>query len=117
MSSFREQMNQIRREYRKEVTRLDTRLIEIERKSDQGLERLALRMQTMRDEAAAAVNDIQELREDNKELSRTLTGRNRLFEERYDKMLEAFESRLDSEIVTDVKDLKVRVQALEREPG
>ena len=118
--NLRDQLQQMRRAYRKEAERLDHRMHAVEQNSDRGLERVGVQMLAIRDQFGAVVESIEQLRADQRELARTLTGRSRLLEDRFGKMLEVVEGELDAELsdlrtqLEDLTDLRDRVEALER---
>ena len=104
-----ERLNQMKREYRREADRLDKRIDEAELRADKGLASVSLQMQAIQDQMGGVVESIQQLRADQREVSRTMSGRSRLLEERFGKMIEAVGSELD----TQLGDLTRRVEALE----
>ena len=121
---IRDKLNQIRREYRKEADRLDKRIDEAEAKADKGLEKVQLQMQSasvklemmaaaIKEEFGAVAESIQQLREDQREVSRTMSGRSRLLEDRFGKMIEAVETGLEDEL----SGIHQRLEALEHRSG
>ena len=139
MRSFREQMARMRREYRREATRLDDKIAALYERMDEryqtveerflGIEqRLAsledgyrsfqeqfrrseLQVGSIRDELGAIVESFVQLRADNREVSRTLQGRVRLMENRLTRMLDLVEETYFGE---EIVDLKARVERLEK---
>ena len=96
---FREQMTQMRREYRKEASRLDAKLEELAAKTDSGFahvqenfQKVDLALQAVRDQLGATNEAVTQLREDVRETNRTMQGRARLLEDRFGKMLDLVES-------------------------
>ncbi len=140
--SFREQMSQIRREYRKEADRLDQKIDILANKMDQGMgvvqERLGgaetaignveialgkveetvrqvqLQLQTTRDELAATNEAVGFVRGDLRETTRTLQGRARLTEERFGRMLDLVETRVENgPTMEHIHRIEERLRALE----
>ena len=112
MMSFREQLTQMRREYRKDAERLDKRLEEQTKKTDKQFEIVELQMQALRDQLAATGEAIHQLRADHQEVTRTLQGRARLMEDRFGKMLDLVESnQIEPSLFVE---LQRRVEALEQ---
>lgn len=140
--SFREQMGQMRREYRKEAERLDQKIDHLADKMDRGLgvtqERLGraevaigkaeaaigrveetvrvvhLQLQTTRDELAATNEAVGLVRGDLQETNRTMKGRLRLVEDRFGKMLDLVETSFeDGPTMEHIQRIEARLQALE----
>ena len=130
MNDFREQMAQMRREYRTEASRLDGRLDELSERTDRGFTKVGNEMQTMRakiqaqlqamivainDQIAAVVESIEQVKADQKETTRTLQGRTRLMEDRFGKMLDLVESSVgNAPTRIDYEALAERLEALEK---
>lgn len=133
--SFREQMSQMRREYRKEADRLDQKIDHLANKMDQGMglvqERLGgaeaavakveetvrqvqLQLQTTRDELSATNEAVGFVRGDLRETTRTMQGRARLTEERFGKMLDLVATRVENGPTMDhIHRIEERLRALE----
>ncbi len=133
--SFREQMSQMRREYRKEADRLDQKIDHLVDKVDTGFgvvqERLGkvetavaraeesvrvvqLQLQATRDEVAATNEAFGLVRGDLQETNRTLKGRVRLVEDRFGKMLELVATTMESAPTIDrIERIEERLLALE----
>ena len=140
--SFREQMSQMRREYRKEADRLDQKIDHLADRMDHGLgvvqERLGraetaiatggtaiarleesvrivhLQWQNTRDELAATNEAVGKVREDLQETAYTMKGRVRLVEDRFGKMLEMVEKKVDNAPTLDrIERIEERLLALE----
>ena len=134
--NFREQMAQMRREYRTQASTLDKRLNEVTERTEAGFTRVENHMQAMRDQVGvlghqmqnlthqmlamhdqmgATVESIQQVKADHQETSRTLQGRSRLLEDRLGKMLDLVASNVaDSPTRLDFEALLARIEALEK---
>ena len=134
--NFREQMAQMRREYRTQASTLDKRLNEVTERTEAGFTRVENHMQAMRDQVGvlghqmqnlthqmlamhdqmgATVESIQQVKADHQETSRTLQGRSRLLEDRFGKMLDLVASNVaDSPTRLDFEALLARIEALEK---
>ena len=112
---FREQMALMRRQYRQEAVRLDDKIDQLAVRSDQSWHRMETQIEAVRDQLAAVVVGIQQVRADNQETARTMQGRSRLLEERFGKMLDLVEATVsDAPTRTELEELAERVTALER---
>jgi chromosome segregation ATPase len=128
--SFREQIGQMRREYRRDIGQLAKVQAELDAKVDQGFAalekrlskveadftsldaaflKIELQFQGIRDEFGALVGETRQIRADLLESGRTVTGRLRLTEERLNKMLDLVES----ELADPLAEMLVRIEALE----
>lgn len=126
--SFREQMSQMRREYRKEAGRLDQKIDRLAEQTDQGFgvvqERfgraeiavvsMQLQLQTTRDELAATNEAVGQVRADLREAASTLKGRTRLMEDRFGKMLDLVEASVDETVTSErLERIEERLRLLE----
>lgn len=119
--SFREQMSQMRREYRKEAERLDQKIDHLSERVDAGfgavqerLGRVELQLQATRDEVAATNEAVGSVRGDLQETTRTMKGRVRLVEDRFGKMLELVATTMESTPTLDrIERIEERLLALE----
>jgi chromosome segregation ATPase len=140
--SFRSQLSQMRREYRKDAQKMDQKIDHLAIKMDQGLgavqERLGraetsiagldatvgqmqttmshmhIQLQATRDELSATNEAVGGLRGDLRETARTMQGRARLMEERFGTMLDLVESSLEeSPTMEHIHRLDERLRALE----
>lgn len=141
---FRQQMAQMRREYRKEVERLDLKMEGLTGKTDRRfqelhgyfqksqsdiqeartdfqkvqdhLRRADLGLCAVQDQFGACIDSVARLREDFQEVGRTLQGRARLLEDRFSKMLDLVETAMgEPASMADLQELEQRVRALEEE--
>ena len=112
--SFREQLGQVRREYRRDISQMAKRQEELDTKIDEGFAKMELRLQSVRDELSALVEDNRAIRSDILENSRTVTGRLRLTEERLGKMLDLVEQHMDQVDPAIISDLQRRMEAIEK---
>jgi len=148
---FRQQMAQMRREYRKEVERLDLKMDGLAGKTDMRfqelhgyfqksqsdiqevrtdfqevrtdfqrvqdhLRRADLGLSAVQDQFGACIDSVAQLREDFREVGRTLQGRARLLEGRFGKMLDLVETTMgEPASMADLQELEQRVRALEEE--
>lgn len=105
----------MRRQYRQEAVRLDDKIDQLAVRSDQSWHRMETQIEAVRDQLAAVVVGIQQVRADNQETARTMQGRSRLLEERFGKMLDLVEATVsDAPTRTELEELAERVTALER---
>lgn len=141
---FNDRLAQLKREFRREPGRLDTRMEELARTVDDrfgkvdehfgkvdeqlgkvtehmgqvqaDMRKVELKLQATRDEVTATRSVLGELRVDFGDIQRTVSGRCRLLEDRFSKMLEA--STLDyDDLKTVLEDVVERLERLEeREP-
>lgn len=113
--SFRHTLNRMRREYSAEAKRLDGRIDELAERTDKGFEKAQSQMIAFRDYANEQFSAMGEtfagMRADQRELARTLKGRNRLLEERFGKMLEVLSEETPTR--ADLEGLEARIKALE----
>ncbi|MBT9585477.1 hypothetical protein IV102_19195 [bacterium] len=141
--NFREQMSQMRREYRTQASKLDKRLNDVTERTEAGFTQVGNHMVTLRDQVGtlghqmqnlthqmqnlthqmlamhdqmgATVESIQQVKADHQETSRTLQGRSRLLEDRFGKMLDLVASNVtDSPTRLDFEALLARIEALEK---
>jgi peptidoglycan hydrolase CwlO-like protein len=142
---FREKLTLMRREYRVEAAKLDDKVERLALKMDAGLssiqERLgraknrlgaaektiveaqkalqvvSLQLQGSRDEMAATHEAVGQLRGDLQETARTMTGRSRLLEDRFGKMLDLVGSSLEdsqTHLKSQLEQVFQRLERLER---
>jgi hypothetical protein len=111
--SYREQLGQMSREYRREAEKLDQKIEELGSRTEVALltvsdrlsgamlaidQQLSAFKTVVHDQLSAVVQAVDAQRAEHQELARTLQGRTRLTEERLGKMLDLVESSLDEEL-------------------
>ena len=142
MSNLREQLSRMKREYRVQAGKLDERIESLAARTDQGFEAVASNMQAMSGQMQVMAGQIQELnrqvvrlsdqmismnermeatseglvrlREDHREVTRTMLGRSRLLEDRFGKMLDVVQGVVEEQPTrAELDELERRLRALE----
>lgn len=103
--NYRDKLSQMRREYRRELSRLDEQMAgrdlvvqQLYADVQHRFDVIQLQLRSINDELSANTEGIGRLHHEHMETRRTLQGRARLMEERFSGMLELVEGGLDEEL-------------------
>ena len=110
--NYRDKLSQMKREYRRELSRLDEQMAgrdviiqqlyaEVQQRfveAQHRFEIIQLQLRSVNDELSANTEGMGRLHHEHMETRRTLQGRARLMEERFSGMLELVEGGLDEEL-------------------